>query len=338
MRRRSVFEIYLRTGKRVASDPQQLETKFNPWHDPDDGRFTFANQGRYFGRGALRPSDGAVRHARPATVSAPSPARASTSRPTSPARTPKPKPLQPGSSTGKPGPNQNAASYLDDLNQATQRIQREMGIAQSRLRSVPGYPETGASSWRVSNDRVFVDAANKFNGQHKLRPGHPKYIDPLFLKSWAMVESGGSKSAFLTDPLQVNVPGDWVEEKVKLAGLKRGQKMTPAPSADAALRWLEFKGYFRDKAGKPGPWIGFERALRRYNGRTTLTRVAFLIKSGMHVRSLDFTVLPRSREKAHSSGGDDVPLANNSVVHRCVVNGSVHISARNRSKGGICTA
>lgn len=43
------FEIYLRTGRRA----RYVEVKFNPWHDPDDGRFTFAGTGRYFaGRGA----------------------------------------------------------------------------------------------------------------------------------------------------------------------------------------------------------------------------------------------------------------------------------------------
>ena len=38
------FERYLRTGRRVGP----IETKFNPWHDPDDGRFTFAGRGRHF--------------------------------------------------------------------------------------------------------------------------------------------------------------------------------------------------------------------------------------------------------------------------------------------------
>jgi hypothetical protein len=44
----SAFEIYLRTGRRVSPEAASLETKFNPWHDPEDGRFTFAGQGRYF--------------------------------------------------------------------------------------------------------------------------------------------------------------------------------------------------------------------------------------------------------------------------------------------------
>lgn len=34
-----------------------IETKFNAWHDPEDGRFTYAGQGRYFpgGRGRTQP-------------------------------------------------------------------------------------------------------------------------------------------------------------------------------------------------------------------------------------------------------------------------------------------
>ena len=42
------FEVFLRTG-RIVPDAEKLEHKFNPLHDPDDGRFTFAGQGRRFG-------------------------------------------------------------------------------------------------------------------------------------------------------------------------------------------------------------------------------------------------------------------------------------------------
>lgn len=58
---RIVFEIFLRTGRRLPINAarQALETKFNPWHDPNDGRFTFAWQGNYF------PSGGHGRGERP---------------------------------------------------------------------------------------------------------------------------------------------------------------------------------------------------------------------------------------------------------------------------------
>lgn len=42
----SPFEIYLRTGRRVRA----VEVKFNPWHDPDNGRFTYSGTGKYVGR------------------------------------------------------------------------------------------------------------------------------------------------------------------------------------------------------------------------------------------------------------------------------------------------
>ncbi|KAA9014990.1 LysM peptidoglycan-binding domain-containing protein [Sphingobium limneticum] len=50
------FSLYLRTGRRIA--PPGVEVKFNPWHDEENGRFTFAGQGRYFGRGGSSPHGG----------------------------------------------------------------------------------------------------------------------------------------------------------------------------------------------------------------------------------------------------------------------------------------
>lgn len=58
---RAAFSLYLRTGRRVAAE---VEVKFNPWHDEEDGRFTFAGQGRYFGAGRTGATEQA-RMARP---------------------------------------------------------------------------------------------------------------------------------------------------------------------------------------------------------------------------------------------------------------------------------
>ena len=38
----------------MDSPPPPVEMKFNPWHDEEDGRFTFAGQGRYFPAGGAR--------------------------------------------------------------------------------------------------------------------------------------------------------------------------------------------------------------------------------------------------------------------------------------------
>lgn len=51
--RRRAFSLWLRTGRLPRwAQPAAPEVKYNPWHDPDDGRFTFAGTGRYFGRGS----------------------------------------------------------------------------------------------------------------------------------------------------------------------------------------------------------------------------------------------------------------------------------------------
>ena len=51
--RRRAFSFWLRTGRLpLWARTGSTERKYNPWHDPDDGRFTFAGTGRYFGRGS----------------------------------------------------------------------------------------------------------------------------------------------------------------------------------------------------------------------------------------------------------------------------------------------
>src|SRR6478736_3375719 len=50
--RRRAFSFWLRTGRLPSwARGRATERKYNPWHDPDDGRFTFEGRGRYFGRG-----------------------------------------------------------------------------------------------------------------------------------------------------------------------------------------------------------------------------------------------------------------------------------------------
>jgi hypothetical protein len=115
---------------------------------------------------------------------------------------------------------------------------------------VEGYPETGRNAWRAANDDTIVAAADKYNSERNLLPGDMEYIAPKLMKVWMMRESGGSPEAFKTDPFQVNNPRDWPADnmKSKVAGLTKGQKMTPETSAEAALKWLHYKG------GAGCPW------------------------------------------------------------------------------------
>ena len=59
----SPFEIYLRTGRRVKSmaEIEQISLKFNPWHDPNDGRFTYSGAGSSSGGNHRQSSSGASR-------------------------------------------------------------------------------------------------------------------------------------------------------------------------------------------------------------------------------------------------------------------------------------
>jgi hypothetical protein len=62
---RMAFVHYLRTGWRLpaaffatdANEDEAVSTKFNPWHDPDDGRFTFGPGGP----ASLGPAKGPLR-------------------------------------------------------------------------------------------------------------------------------------------------------------------------------------------------------------------------------------------------------------------------------------
>ncbi|MEG3125005.1 hypothetical protein [Sphingomonas sp. GB1N7] len=57
-RQRSAFSGWLRTGKLPPRpNPDGLEFKFNPWHDPADGKFTFAGSGRHYGAGGANAAN-----------------------------------------------------------------------------------------------------------------------------------------------------------------------------------------------------------------------------------------------------------------------------------------
>lgn len=55
---RSGFSHWLRTVRlQTAISPEGIELKFNPWHDPEDGRFTFVGAGSHYGSSAADPAD-----------------------------------------------------------------------------------------------------------------------------------------------------------------------------------------------------------------------------------------------------------------------------------------
>lgn len=48
-----------------------------------------------------------------------------------------------------------------------------------------------------------------YNKKYHLTPSSPDYWTPERLKAEAMIESGGDKEEFLSDPLQINKEGDY---------------------------------------------------------------------------------------------------------------------------------
>jgi hypothetical protein len=106
-------------------------------------------------------------------------------------------------------------------------------------------------------------------------------VTAALVKAHMIEESGGngpsSKAAWLVDPLQVNVPGDWGREK-ELVGLTKPSKRNEGSVENnirAAIKYLSRKGFgasARPAAERPkGFFDGWPRALQRYNGRRDRT-------------------------------------------------------------------
>ena len=106
-------------------------------------------------------------------------------------------------------------------------------------------------------------------------------ITSELVKAHMIQETGGadsrSQAAWNGDPLQINVPGDWGEEK-KLLGLKKPKTRNEGGAElniRAAIKYLVRKGF--SKSGKPVRVVDEQQfwdwatALERYNSRTALT-------------------------------------------------------------------
>lgn len=171
----SAFEIYLRTGRRVAPTAA-VEAKFNPWHNPEDGRFTFAGQGRYFpgrtspqsssinngirSRGGIFGGGGASGAWEPSSKPAPTKRRAA---PTRVAR------LATGASRGVGLPQEprktiskNGYDFLIDGHVRPRQIAGELKL-QSQSRSKRAQADAGKPDRRTTDDGGHYIAA-RFNG------------------------------------------------------------------------------------------------------------------------------------------------------------------------------
>ena len=121
------------------------------------------------------------------------------------------------------------------------------------------------NSFPHTEDPLVYKWVANFNAMNGATPGDTVYLDPDLIRAQIMVESGSNLDAYTTDPLQVNKNGDWDGYKGEL-GLVKGQ----SPGADLGIKygleWLDSKSYLLDAKGDPGAFIGYNKALARYNG------------------------------------------------------------------------
>ena len=100
---RNAFSRWLRTGKvPSALSPDGLELKFNPWHDPADGRFTFAGVGRRYGAGGVDAAGGEDSRTSSSTGSVSALGKRSKSQPATLAMTGTPPPGAPAGEDRRP--------------------------------------------------------------------------------------------------------------------------------------------------------------------------------------------------------------------------------------------
>lgn len=147
--------------------------------------------------------------------------------------------------------------------------------SQHPIGAIPGYPETGKGAWRAGLDDNISANVDSYNSRHGLKEGDPLYLTPHLVKSWIMEESGGDRSAFESDPMQVNKHADWKNtgvDKQRILGLTENQVMTPETSLPAGLDWFYQRGAIHDSNGKVTDYRDLPTALGRYNANPTVDR------------------------------------------------------------------
>ena len=138
------------------------------------------------------------------------------------------------------------------------------------------------------HDALILKLVNEFNADKAAGCGGTESqaagigdLTAALVKAHMIEESGGngpaSRAAWNSDPLQVNVPGDWGDEK-KNVGLTKPSKRnegSPERNIRAAIRYLSRKGFGvsgKAASGRPdGFFDGWRTALQRYNGRRDRT-------------------------------------------------------------------
>ena len=167
---RRAFPIWLRTGRLPPYfKDDEIECKFNRWHDRENGRFTFAGKGRYHGGGGGFNGGGATgtwQRSQPkrvpanqkissATIVPPGqPTRSGFARPVAALEAPFRTVLR------------NGYTYQIDSRERTRRVSGALTVADAPIRSRTSQRQAGGVERRTSDDGGHYVAA-RFNGPTK---------------------------------------------------------------------------------------------------------------------------------------------------------------------------
>ncbi len=137
-------------------------------------------------------------------------------------------------------------------------------------------------------DALILKVVSEFNanpapflGAGKAQTPNIPALFPALVKALMIEESGGlgarSRAAWEVDPMQVNVPGDWVDAKLTVGLTKPEQRNTGSAEGNirAGVAWLARKGFGTSGqpiANRPNAFFdSWRAALQRYNGRESET-------------------------------------------------------------------
>lgn len=91
------------------------------------------------------------------------------------------------------------------------------------------------------------------------------YLDPDWIRAMIRVEAEYNQAAYDSDPMQVNNPADWSALK-REAGLTKGAPPGQELSIQAGLKCLKAHAFQVDANGERVRFLGWQEAIRRYNG------------------------------------------------------------------------
>ncbi len=134
-----------------------------------------------------------------------------------------------------------------------------------RTTDVAGLTGSSSADFPHDLDRTVDFWVSVYNFEAGNHLGDREYLDPDLIKAMIMQESGNNATAHASDPMQVNVLGDWVPEKEDY-GLVGGICQPHDVTLPAAIDWLANKAYRHDSNGDPVAFRGWPAAISRYNG------------------------------------------------------------------------